>query len=275
MAYTFGAATSNSVVANSGISAGANSTAYLVGGWFYPTTLTAGRRYWALGGVTGLDVGTTTSQIRLTTDRVTTDALTTHATAGITTGKWWFIAVLAAIGSSGIPQVCFWVGDENQPPLGLIVAPSNGGSGNGTSSTNWTIGNLNAGTSSFQGDIGNQFFWAQVGPSISSPLPIVTAGTIDAAVQEATYNRLIVPMYTGDWQSLWTPGNVHTNDIENYLNMESQGTPMMTAGATNQSSYGPTTVSGATWTERTSPNAPKVNWPVFGTGGPRVLCHSR
>lgn len=203
MAYTFGGATSDDVTDGSlSSNIGASLTHVLVTGWFYPTTLTAGRGLWSASTVIGAEVAAATNEIVLRTDN-TTDGQWTTTGAGLTVDQWTFLAFLNSCNNSG-PAAAWrvWSGTVEAPPVECSVAQDTAPVGNFAGSNNFTIGNKGTGTVAFQGDIESVI----VGQHTSSftvdktqnVLPIETAGTITQAEADMIYQRLVWPIWNGE-----------------------------------------------------------------------------
>lgn len=210
MPLTFGAATSNvgTIVTTAG-AVGSTGTAGLFTGWFYPTTLTAGRYLLALAATSttanyGCRIGTTTSTLQLSSNTGTTPGTWT-ATAdstifpsGITINQWWFIAGLVSVVTGPTIAWRMWLGTETQPPIAMTITQNTAPVGTlGTLATNF-IGNNTATspTASFQGDLGqiNLIFCTT---DINAPLPIATAGTITTDEQLLIEQQYVLPLWSG------------------------------------------------------------------------------
>lgn len=206
MPLTFGAATSNysNIVT---LSFGSSGLAGLFTGWFYPTTLTAGRYLFSMGTNSttanfGVKVGTTTSTLQLTSATATpglwtATADTTLFPSGIVINQWHFIAGLCSIVTGPTVAWRMWVGTESTPPTPMTVTQTTAPAGALATGTTYIGNNSNVGTASFQGDIGQIMFLYATG-STTSPLPIATAGTIsadEALLIEQTY---LLPVWLGN-----------------------------------------------------------------------------
>lgn len=199
MAYTFGGATTDSVLWTGQNDMG-NAGIGLVMGWWKPTTLTATRRYWSAGTVTGMAVDTTTSELRLTSDSFSgTDGVYTTTGAGITTNSWWFIAAMVSCAVTPTVQWKVWVGSVTTAPVEVTVGTTtaittnlNGPLGN------FTIGNTSGGSVAFQGDIDqvllvNSADTAGTGNAFQAG----TLGTITTAEAQWTLERYVWPYWRG------------------------------------------------------------------------------
>jgi len=201
MAWTFGTSTSDYVRNGPGLEQIADSVCLLVAGWFYPTTLTAGRAYWSAStAATAATVGSTTSEMMISFDHATTDNIFDTSGAGIVTDKWQFIAWLMAFDNGANDGSCrVWIGDADTPPQEITVIHSTTKIGNITSGAIIWIGNAAAGTSAFQGDIG----WVCGMSSQSSPatVPNVTDGIIYNYEVDIIYHKWVYPLWNGTPQS--------------------------------------------------------------------------
>lgn len=206
MPLTFGAATSNysNIVT---LSFGTSGLAGLFTGWFYPTTLTAGRYLFSMGTNSttanfGVKVGTTTSTLQLSSATATpglwtATADTTLFPSGIVTNQWYFIAGLCSIVTGPTVSWRMWIGTESTPPTPMTITQNTAPAGALATGTTYIGNNSNVGTASFQGDIGQIMFLYATG-STTSPLPIATAGTIsadEALLIEQTY---LLPVWLGN-----------------------------------------------------------------------------
>jgi hypothetical protein len=206
MAYTFGAATGDDINF-AGLSAtglGADNCHFLITGWFYPTTLSPGRAYWGAGGTFGLEVDTTTSELRIKTANATTNGEWTTASAGITTGAWYFIAVLGTTETTGtLAAFRVWTGTFETPPVECTVSVAVAASGAFTGSATPVIGNKSAATTvAFQGDIDHLQWIIAAGSSppvglATSPLFLSTSGSITDDEAFSVLHRAVIPMWQG------------------------------------------------------------------------------
>lgn len=202
MALTFGGATGDDVNFTLPTSLFSASCANLICGWWYPTTLTAGRYYFGVGTASaGMRVHTTTSELSLLVGSSTPTEWASSG-AGITTGKWQFIAMLVScVSSGGGSAFRLWVGDQITPPVEISVASFSGGSGAIAAITVFTVGNLGAaGTVAFPGDIGPVWGCGHQNTSAvgaSNPFGITTAGTIDNSAAELVLRRFVIPGWHG------------------------------------------------------------------------------
>lgn len=198
MAYTFGTNTTDDISWTSSVSVGANSSACLVMGWWYPTTLTATRGLWSSGTVFGAEVDTTTSEVRLRTDN-TTDGQWTTTGAGLTTNTWTFLAFMNSCNNTG-PAAAWrvWAGTGETPPVELTVTQATAPVGNFTGSTAFCTGNKgNAGTLAWQGDIDNLIFVATgaTAGATTHPLYVATNGTITNDEALLAYQNFVLPFW--------------------------------------------------------------------------------
>jgi hypothetical protein len=220
MSYTFGGATSNRHYFTLGTGLCPDNGSSFVAGWWYPTTLTAGRAYWGAGATIGAEVDTTTSEIRMRTDN-TTDGQWLTSGAAITTNKWWFLAFLAATENTTVAGAWrVWVGDEYSPPVLVTVTNPTVRSGSYTAGTVLCVGNKSGGTLSFQGDIYNMYASVTTAVGLLNGFGINTSGAIDAYGEAQTYREFVLPLwsrqingvlrprtaaYTGAYESVYFP----------------------------------------------------------------------
>lgn len=234
MAYTFGTANGDDI--NFGVQSSWISTArsHLVMGWYRPTTLTAGRVYFGNNNTVGLRVGATTSELEFVTDQVTTDGVLTTSGAGITTDKWWFIAVMFCSFNTG-PTVdaAFWVGDAETAPVQVSRTLTTSPVGNASNNVSVGIGNQGSvGNVAFQGDIA---MWVHTSDSSigSSGLFQQTAnGTLDNECLTFVERRFILPWWARADMSLMhmPPGRaaewnlaLTTGGVESYIRSNGVG----------------------------------------------------
>lgn len=196
MSYTFGGATGDDISsASTGGTIVANNTVNLVTGWWYPTTLTATKGYWAADAATGMRVDSTTSELSLASNR-TTDAVWTSSGAGIVINQWHFIALLLTT-ASGTPAYRLWISNDGNLPTERTVSVTTAGSGTGTGSTTRCIGNQSsAAGAAFQGDIGQVVYISS--NVVSAVLPLAVLGTITQPEADRIFNTVVLPIFLGD-----------------------------------------------------------------------------
>lgn len=197
MSYTCGAATGNDI-AMTLISTGATGTSCFVAGWWKPTTLTATRGLWSAGNIFGAEIDTTTSELRLRTDN-TTDGQWTTTGVGLTVGEWKFLAFANSCNNTG-PAAAWvvWAGTGDTAPQRVTVTQATAPVGNFTGSTAVVLGNKGTGNFAFQGEIGPAVFATHAG-SIRGYVPTTVAGTINQEGIDAVYQRLVLPIWRGEW----------------------------------------------------------------------------
>lgn len=256
MSYTFGAAASDRINLSTSqpVSWAVDNGSFLVAGWFYPTTLTATRKYWGAGAIIGAQVDTTTSEIRMFTDN-TTDGQWLTSGAGIVTNKWQFIAWHAATENTTVAgEWRVWVGDGDTPPTEVTVTNPTPRSGNYTASATSVVGNDTAGTVAFQGDISNVLMIAQNSANSANPLPRQTSGVISNAEAEYVLKKIVEPLWRGDFDP-----NVLITGAGNNLNtvvFDLSSNPAVircVGGSTGSSAYASVTITGATFTQHEPP----------------------
>ena len=163
MAYSFGSTTADRVryVPLSANIWSSLSTCQVLGGWFLPTALTAGRYFFSYGGTnagtSGMSVHSTTSELLLKHGRTTSARTWSTSGANIAVGDWRFLAMMMVNASSnaGTAVAACFVGDGHsldEVPLTLVAA----GSGNSFSGGNLNIGNegIASPVLSFEGLVG-------------------------------------------------------------------------------------------------------------------------
>lgn len=203
MSYTFGASDNNSISATTLASLGATGNRVIYAGWFYPTTLTAGRNYFSFGNAaSGIAVNTDTTELRLRQLRTTTTGEYTTTGAGITTNKWFFIAAYAAGLSSPASEFWqAWIGTEESPPAAVTTTPTVSPAGSMTSSTNLIMGNSGtsgAAAQAFQGDIASFMRILSSTNSADNAALIPTANYLSPTASELSLmlDTIILPLWT-------------------------------------------------------------------------------
>lgn len=204
MSRTFGGATSNNVNFVLPLTIGGTTRMALVAGWWYPTTLTAGRGYWGCGGTVGAEIGATTSEIVLRTQNATTSGVWTTSGAGIVTNEWVFLAFFGTFLNSG-SRWRIWKGSIDTAPVqvGGLATPTTAPSGNLTGQSTIALGNRGTGTTvSWIGDIGNVTVLQQGGSVASIPGPMGISsnyGTITVAEEDQLQNLYVRPIWSGNY----------------------------------------------------------------------------
>lgn len=170
----------------------------LVTGWWYPTTLTAGRGYWAGTAAVTVTIGATTSQLTMVTNCGTDGSYT--ADAGIVVDKWQFIAIFFTRGDL-VTEETFkvWVGDETTVPTAKTVTTNAVAAGAITSGTLFVLGNTtNTANLSFQGSISQvSLLSSAIATVASSQWGISTYGSVTADEEDFLLNRFVLPLYYG------------------------------------------------------------------------------
>lgn len=199
MAYTFGGAVGSRCSWTISNSAGASANLGVVTGWWYPTTLTATRRYWGAGAVFGARVATTTSEIEMLTDHATTDGVRTTSGAGIAVNNWYFLAWIWAVNNSGPTHLwrCY-LGTPETAPTELTVNLTTAGSGNLTGNTTAVFGNTSASNVSFQGDIADCSLFTTPNAGTTSPLGIAVSTALTQTEADRIRDTYILPMWAGN-----------------------------------------------------------------------------
>lgn len=200
MPYTFGGGTGDDInwAAQDG---GIRNNAALVCGWFYPTTLTAGRTLWSFGNVTSVQIHSTTSELQLNIDH-TTDSTFTTTGVGLATNTWTFVACLGTSNNTGPADAWrVWSGTITTPPVECTVTAGTSPSGNATASTAFTIGNKGTGTVAFQGDIAEIGYITAPQNAASNFFQLAASGAITQAEADFVRDRFVIPAWRGEsWQ---------------------------------------------------------------------------
>ena len=196
MAFTFGAGTGDDMTWTESASPwGSNRRSGVICGWYFPTTLTAGRALWSVGANHRAVIAATTSEINIFFDRATDTQWTTTG-LGFAINQWHFIAVLMNSSNTGVvTNFKVWRSVGTDIPTAVSVAVVTAGTGNATSSTIPTIGNISAtGNSAFQGDIGR--FDYVVGTA-NNAFIANTNGSIDAEQERRIFEYVVLPIWQG------------------------------------------------------------------------------
>lgn len=248
----FGGATTDDLSWTSNISA-LTSGAFLVGGWFKPTTLTSGRYLFSVGNTSGLSINTTTSELQWLYD-ATTDGVYTSSGAGITANEWVFIATYCGLATSNSATMKLWVGRLNGGLNEISVTQTTAPSGSFVGTTGRTVGNRGTGSVSFQGNVG----WLYIvqppvlsaGPLVA--LPMVTAQTPTADELELVKHWYVEPMFRGkvSAEDLFM---TNTSCVWSVVDL-TQPTPYVTEMVLNNSLLRPAlSVNGITYSEESPP----------------------
>lgn len=217
MPYKFGTAATDYVSQTVPYYLGSN-TVSLVAGWYYPTTLTAGRVLWAntTGGFPNqLEIDTTTTQLKLTTSGNTVRGVYTLAGDPITVNKWWFVAIASARTTTSDSLVA-WLGDETTPPTPMTVTTVTAHSGSSVGVVVTFFGNLNAASSlAFQGDIGPMTIIAHNNNTLG-PLLITSTQTFGTNERDMIQQSIVTPIWNGtiDLRSLY--GNLNQTNGQHW-----------------------------------------------------------
>lgn len=274
MPLTFGAATSDNVALALFSNVGATGQAMFFGGWFYPTTLTAGRCYMSFVGSNpslsySVKVAATTSALQLGSNTGTTAGVwsatadSTLFPSGITTNNWWFIAGLATVVTGPTITWKAWLGDANTAPTAMTVTQTTAPVGVLGSTTTVCMGNdrLTAAspTVAFQGDIGmvNVISGAS---GVNTLLPIATPGSVSADEQALIEQTYVLPLWSGRALSRYPRDGATNND---WLICEFRDAATYTRVALGTATQvvfrGVGTTSGATASARREPNVSDVS----------------
>ena len=196
MAWTTGGATNTRRFSNLNASIGNANTSTFLAGWFYPTTLTAGRGLWAIDSITGSRIATSTSEVNLDTNNVT-DGLWVTSGLGLTVNEWRFMAWMLNCGTAPAAAWRMWAGTVNTAPTEITISVTTAAAGAFTAATGFTLGNRGNSTVAFQGDIGDAVFIYQ-NVTNQGPLSVATAGTIAQDEADQIYRTLVIPIWKGD-----------------------------------------------------------------------------
>lgn len=216
MAYTFGAAGSDDMTWQIQNPTGGTTTSCVVCGWVYPTTLTAGRGYWGFGNTMGAEIDTTTSELRLKSQRATANGEWTTTGAGLVTDAWKFLAVFGSFTGASDGWMA-WAGDELTRPQPLTITKAVAPSGSLTGSTNFYLGNKGtSATLAFEGDIGDHVLYRSgMTATATHEFGISAYGTLTQASIDIVYERFVLPAWLGDVFSLQAVHS-HCGTTNNY-----------------------------------------------------------
>lgn len=198
MSYEFGSAASDDVTWPVTFSLPVGNSAFLVCGWFRPTTLTAGRGLWSFGNVTSARIASTTSEITLFTDN-TTDGQWTTTGANLAVNTWSFLAFFLTANNTG--PVGLWkvwsTNSLNAAPSSLAITQNTAPVGNFVGSNSFYIGNVGTSTTlAFQGQISSVQIY-QGGHNAIGVFRPGTAGTLSAEQEEFLLNTFVFPAWNG------------------------------------------------------------------------------
>jgi len=257
-----GAATSDDVSVTIGGTIGGQTRYGLCAGWWCPTTLTATRKLWGAALIHGVEIDTTTSELRVRSDN-TTDGQWTTSGVGLAVDKWTFVAYVNNYDTGTTLAHRLWSGEIGSPPVSRTLTQAVAPSGAPTGSTNLAVGNAgSAGTLAFQGHA-DSFYWIasrQNGNATTHPLYFTAAATITAACEALLYERIIYPMWAGTYFPLPSPGAYGSSTTSGEFGGLSLDTldpakRFMHTGAAALSPYVVTAWSGATVSARRGPRA--------------------
>lgn len=275
MAWTFGAAATNDVTFTVALNTGPANSAFLIGGWWYPTTLTAGRGLFSFGNTLGAEIASTTSELLIRSAHGTTNGQWTTTGAGLTVNQWQFIAVYMGFAASGTgTAVKVWSGTTELRPVACSITNGTAPVGTAAGGTNFFLGNKGTSTTAaFQGDIGNTFLALANGAITSTLGPFNTAayGTVTADEEQFLLDRFVAPVWRGaayPWTGADTGFRTGTSWDMHYINMDHIGAPRLTrfvSSATQQSANSSFTLDGVTKSAQRSPvavNVPGIAMPM-------------
>lgn len=263
MAYTFAGANTDRIEQSLGVTLHSDNDAQLFAGWFYPTGLTAGNRYWSQGATSGAEIDATTSEIRMKTDHNTTDGEFVTSGAGITVDKWWFIAWAHSLESGGGPTNAYrvWVGDAETPPTEVTVTVAVTRSGTLVSSNNITIANTSGGSVSWAGLVG-AFAYLNLSDLAGRIGWFNNAATGSLSNDEAAFllQRYVTPMWAGNVPvKLFASGGVFHYGISFDLSVQPV-VGIRVAGSNSLSAIVQPTITGTSWSAENPPRQMPTNW---------------
>jgi len=205
MARTFGGATADDLTISLSLTAGVSTAQTFVHGWWYPTTLTAGRGLWSNGNVSDCQINSVTDELRIIVDGSTTDGEWTTTGVDLAVNNWYFLAFLLSANNTGpADAIRVWRGTPETAPVECTVANAVALAGTHPGSASFTFGNRGTGTVAFQGSIAHAgFICAQMSDESCTPFLIATPGTITNAEAEYCYDRYVQRAWLGyyDWMA--------------------------------------------------------------------------
>lgn len=271
MSYDFSGSTANDITHTSLVSFGADNFVGLVTGWFYinsvPSAVDYG--YWSFGNTGGCNIDSTDpTEIRLKTQNATTSGQWLTSGAGITTGKWYFIAVMFATENTTVAgDWRVWVGDGDTFPVEVTVTNPTPRSGNYTGSTALYVGN--AGTSSlrgFPGKIQDVVFIGHVGGANSwlYPLSVAASGVISQSEADDVLNSFVAPLWAGQLPQLPLRNPINSSLEAVHIPLQRPNeTYIVRTGHTTSLSPITQTVHGATFSSEFPPRSLPIGWPLY------------
>ena len=271
MAYTFGGNTGDDINLGMSAQAGGSGGTSLHMGWFYPTTLTAGRYLFSIGNTVGLGIAATTTELTWTTQNATTNGVWTSTNAMLAVNRWHFIAVLATQNNTGpaMQALCLIYDDVNgwhDAFLAQTTAPV----GNFTGGTAMTLGNRGTGTVAFQGDIDSFMAIHSGGITGNGFLPLATAGAVTVSEWVRIYTSIIMPTAHGrplDIQKLAPTGWGQTLEVASFHLHDNAYTRRLNTTSVNNAVPTVSTVNTAVLSAARAPNVFPMNWET----GPELI----
>jgi hypothetical protein len=263
--YLFGGASTDDVTFTAEEQLTRDNASWLVAGWWYPSTLTAGRGYWSAGDICSARVDTTTSEIRLVFDGATTDGEYTTSGLGMVTDLWQFLAFFGAMESSGnLAGLRVWRATVNDYPAILtpseVVAPA----GNWASSAALTLGNIGTGSAAFQGNIGWGHFAQVRNIGINGPFSTASSGVVTDDVARNVETRWVAPLWQGRPIAEFRPPTATTQ--WHFAHLALDGNPALASLISQdmaQPAHPAVTINGATPSDLGVPRSLPRSW-VFG-----------
>jgi hypothetical protein len=200
VSYTFGAAATSDMNWATQISVGTNLSAFLVCGWWRPTTLTSQRSYFSFGNAQTARVATTTSEIQLVTSNGTTPGVWTTSGAGIAINNWYFLSFLCMYRTATAEwRVWKSTGVDNHPVLipNTNTTPPVGA--NGSASGTFYLGNAGTSTTNaFQGRIGSASTYQVPVSNLPNPLGVTSYTTFSQAEEDFVLREYVIPAWQGN-----------------------------------------------------------------------------
>jgi hypothetical protein len=212
MAFTFGAATGDDITWTDSVSTwGQNQRSGVISGWWYPTTLTAGKALWGIGTNHRAVISATAGEIDVFFDRATDTQYTTSG-LGLAVNQWHFIAILMNNFNTGVvTNWRAWRSVGTDIPTSVAINVVTAGVGNVVGSTIPTIGNLgSAGTSAFEGDIGRFDFIVE---TVANSLLGNTNGSIGTETERRIFEDVVLPIWQGNSPTFYKSGQNSNNGI--------------------------------------------------------------
>jgi hypothetical protein len=190
--------------------ASGNNASNLVYGWWYPTTLTAGRSYFGnTGNSGGIKVATATDELILRVPCNTTSGDYSSTDADIAVNNWYFIAAAWVSVTGPTIDLAMWLGTMDTPPrlLSWTVTVAPAGVVNNAAGE-LRMGQDNVNTAAFQGLIHyvNPVICNHTASATLHPLGLSSYSAISAEEETILYERFVAPAWAGDLARLSSYG---------------------------------------------------------------------